>query len=47
VVTFETTDNGVKVIEQFEPENENSEEMQRAGWLMILENFRKHTESTQ
>ena len=47
VVTFETTDNGVKVIEQFDPENENSEEMQRAGWLMILENFRKHAESTQ
>lgn len=47
VVTFETTEHGVKVVEQFDPENENSEEMQRAGWLMILENFRKHAESTQ
>jgi uncharacterized protein YndB with AHSA1/START domain len=46
VVTFETTEHGVRVVEQFDPENENSEEMQRAGWLMILENFRKHAEST-
>ena len=47
VLTFETTEHGVKVVEQFDPEKENSEEMQRAGWLMILENFRKHAESTQ
>ena len=44
-VTFETTEAGTKVTEQFEPENENPEEMQQAGWQMILDNFKTYAES--
>jgi hypothetical protein len=35
----------VLVIEIFDPESENPVEMQQAGWQMILDNFRKYTES--
>jgi uncharacterized protein YndB with AHSA1/START domain len=34
-----------KIVEEFDPENINSEELQRAGWKAILENFRKFVES--
>ena len=43
-VVFTETPEGVKIIEAFDPENENSEELQRSGWQAILENFKKHTE---
>lgn len=36
---------GVKIIETFDPESENSREMQRDGWQAILDNFKKHTET--
>jgi uncharacterized protein YndB with AHSA1/START domain len=36
---------GVKIIETFDPENENSEELQRNGWQAILDNFKKYIES--
>ena len=36
---------GVKVTETFDPESENSEELQRTGWQAILDNFKKHVES--
>ena len=39
-VTFVETDQGVLVTETFEMENENSEELQRAGWQVILNNFK-------
>lgn len=29
----------------FEPESENSHELQKAGWQAILDNFKKHVES--
>ncbi len=45
-VTFETVPEGVRVIETFDPENENPEEMQRAGWQSILNNFKKYVENT-
>lgn len=35
---------GVKIIEMFEPESENSKEMQRAGWQAILDSFKKYAE---
>ena len=44
-VTFETAETGTKVTEQFEPENQNPEEMQKAGWQMILDNFKSYAES--
>lgn len=43
-VTFAETPNGVRVTETFDPEQENTIEMQRAGWQTILENFKKHVE---
>ncbi len=44
-IEFQTAPEGVKVIETFDPENENPEDMQRAGWQAILDNFKKHVES--
>jgi uncharacterized protein YndB with AHSA1/START domain len=44
-VIFEEQDGGVLVTEIFDPESENPVEMQQAGWQMILDNFRKYTES--
>lgn len=42
---FKETPNGVEITVTFDPENENSEEMQRSGWQAILDNFKKYTES--
>jgi len=36
----------VRVIERFDAETENSPEMQQAGWQAILDNYRKHVESS-
>ncbi len=44
-VDFIPTSGGVKVVETFEMENENSEDMQRSGWQAILDNFKKYVES--
>lgn len=44
-VEFSEIPDGVKVTETFDPENENSEEMQRSGWQAILDNFKKYVES--
>ena len=41
-VYFIGLEDGVEIIESFDPENENSEEMQQAGWQMILKNFKKY-----
>jgi uncharacterized protein YndB with AHSA1/START domain len=43
-VTFAGEGNATKVIETFEPESQNSLEMQQGGWQAILNNFKKHTE---
>lgn len=43
-VTFESSGAGTLVTEQFEPEKDNSNEMQQAGWQMILDNFKKYVE---
>jgi uncharacterized protein YndB with AHSA1/START domain len=44
-VEFTDSPDGVKVIETFDPESENSEELQKNGWQAILDNFRKYVES--
>ncbi len=36
---------GVRVVETFDPESQNSLEMQRSGWQAILENFKKEAEA--
>lgn len=43
-ISFEATLNGVEVIESFDPETQNPEEMQRGGWQAILDNFKSYVE---
>lgn len=43
-IIFKETSNGVEIIESFEPESENPEEMQKGGWQAILDNFKTYVE---
>jgi len=43
-VTFEESGEGTRIVESFEPEDQNSIDMQREGWQAILENFREYAE---
>lgn len=45
-VLFESKGDKTKVVETFEMESINSEELQRAGWQAILDNFKKHVEAS-
>ena len=44
-ISFTETPNGVEVIERFDPETQNPEEMQRDGWQAILDNFKSYVET--
>lgn len=44
-ITFSVDGSNTKITETFETEEVNSEEMQKAGWQAIIDNFRKYTES--
>lgn len=44
-VTFISDGNKTKVIETFEAENENTLDLQQAGWQAILNSFKKYAES--
>ncbi|SEI44888.1 Uncharacterized conserved protein YndB, AHSA1/START domain [Dyadobacter koreensis] len=44
-ISFESEDNVTKVTETFDPEMENSIELQQSGWQAILDNFKKYTEA--
>ncbi len=44
-ITFVETQQGTRVVETFEAEDELSGEQQRQGWQCILDNFRKHVET--
>lgn len=44
-VRFEQKADGIQVLVEFDAENENTEEDQRAGWQAILDNFAKHVAS--
>jgi uncharacterized protein YndB with AHSA1/START domain len=44
-VEFIEIEDSVKITEAFEMENENSEELQRAGWQAILDNFKEYVET--
>lgn len=46
-IEFMETEDGVKVLETFDLENENSEEKQRGGWQAILNSFKRYTESRE
>lgn len=45
-VSFEKSGDQTILEERFEPENENSEELQQAGWQAILDNFKQYAESS-
>jgi len=45
VVKFNVLDGKTILTENFEPENENSIELQRGGWQSILDNFKKYTQN--
>ncbi len=44
-VRFSGEGQTTRVVENFEPENENSLELQQGGWQAILNNFKKYTEN--
>jgi len=44
-IRFVESNGEIKLSESFEAERTNSDEMQRAGWQSILENFRNYVES--
>ena len=44
-ISFEDQGGQVLITETFDKEDINSEELQRAGWQAILENFKTYTES--
>lgn len=44
-IEFTQLPEGVKVVETFDPESENSEEKQKEGWQAILNNFKKYVEA--
>jgi uncharacterized protein YndB with AHSA1/START domain len=43
-ISFNETPSGIEVIESFDPETQNPEEMQRGGWQAILDNFKSYVE---
>ena len=44
-IRLKETEEGTQLSESFEPENTNADEMQRAGWQAILDNFKAYVES--
>ena len=45
-VIFSSLANSTRVVESFEAESTNSEELQRTGWQSILDNFKKYVENS-
>lgn len=45
VVDFIPEGNTTKIVQTFDPENENPLEMQRAGWQAILDNYKKYVDA--
>ena len=45
IVVFEKSVGGIEVSVSFDSDGAAPEDMQRAGWQAILENFRRHVES--
>lgn len=43
-IAFADKDGGTEVTETFDPETENTIELQRHGWQSILDNFKKYAE---
>ena len=45
LITFSETEHGIKLVETFDAEDENSAELQKKGWQSILINFKQYVES--
>lgn len=45
-VEFSQVDGKIRIDQAFDPESENMEEVQRAGWQSYLDNFKKFVESS-
>ena len=43
-ITFTETPDGVEIIQSFDPETQNSDEMQQGGWNAILDNFKSYVD---
>jgi len=43
-INFIEKEGSTEITESFDPENVNSQELQRTGWQAILDNFKKHVE---
>ncbi len=43
-IRFVPTQDGIRITEDFEAENQNSLELQKMGWQAILDSFRKYAE---
>ncbi len=43
-ITFISVGDDTRIVEIFEPEKENSPELQKDGWQAILDNFKKYVE---
>lgn len=44
-ILFDSNGNETRITETFDPESENSPELQRSGWQAILDSFKRYTES--
>lgn len=44
-ILFKEIPEGVEIVESFDPETQNPEEMQRGGWQAILNNFKSYAEA--
>lgn len=44
-IVFSKSGDTTQIIESFEPESENSREMQEGGWQAILNSFKSYTEN--
>ena len=45
-ISFMDDEAGTEVIETFDPEGQNTPELQQQGWQAILNNFKSHTENS-
>ena len=45
-IKFNSLGDATEIVESFEPEATNTMEMQKTGWQMILDNFRKFVENS-
>ncbi|RPI06830.1 MAG: polyketide cyclase [Ignavibacteriae bacterium] len=44
-IHFTKSGSATNIVEKFEPENENTLELQQTGWQSILDNFKKYAET--